>query len=71
MSAGQLAALIISFTPALNKKYSLNKILFIDDPVQTVDALILQVLPKYFVMISATGRFLINTRGYDINFHSL
>lgn len=39
MSAGQLAALIISFTLALNKKYSLNDILFIDDPVQTMDEL--------------------------------
>lgn len=37
MSAGQLSALIISFTLALNKKYSRNKVLFIDDPVQTMD----------------------------------
>ena len=37
MSSGQLSALIISFTLALNKKYSKNKILFIDDPVQTMD----------------------------------
>lgn len=37
MSAGQLSALIISFTLALNKKYSKNKLLFIDDPVQTMD----------------------------------
>ena len=37
MSTGQLSALIISFTLALNKKYSKNKILFIDDPVQTMD----------------------------------
>ncbi|NME66580.1 AAA family ATPase [Flammeovirga aprica] len=37
MSAGQLSALIISFTLALNKIYSRNKLLFIDDPVQTMD----------------------------------
>lgn len=37
MSSGQLSALIISFTLALNKKYSKNEILFIDDPVQTMD----------------------------------
>lgn len=37
MSSGQLSALIISFTLALNKKYSQNKLLFIDDPVQTMD----------------------------------
>lgn len=37
MSSGQLSALIISFTLALNKKYAKNKILFIDDPVQTMD----------------------------------
>lgn len=39
MSSGQIAALIISFTLALNKKYSINKMLFIDDPVQTLDEL--------------------------------
>lgn len=39
MSTGQLSALIISFTLALNKKYSQNKLLFIDDPVQTMDEL--------------------------------
>jgi DNA repair exonuclease SbcCD ATPase subunit len=39
MSSGQLASLIISFTLALNKKYSQNKILLIDDPIQTMDDL--------------------------------
>ena len=39
MSSGQLAALVISFTLALNKRYSRNKLLFIDDPVQTLDEL--------------------------------
>lgn len=39
MSTGQLSTLIISFTLALNKKYSKNKILLIDDPVQTLDDL--------------------------------
>jgi len=39
VSSGQLATLIISFTLALNKKYSQNKILFIDDPIQTLDEL--------------------------------
>lgn len=39
MSSGQLAALIISFTLALNKKYSQNKIILIDDPVQSMDEL--------------------------------
>ncbi|TAJ05451.1 hypothetical protein DMA11_23505 [Marinilabiliaceae bacterium JC017] len=39
LSSGQLSALIISFTLALNKKYSRNKVLFIDDPVQTMDEL--------------------------------
>ncbi|WP_417873607.1 AAA family ATPase [Xanthomarina gelatinilytica] len=37
MSNGQLAALVISFTLALNKKYSTNQLLFIDDPVQSMD----------------------------------
>lgn len=39
MSSGQLAALMISFTLALNKRYSKNKLLFIDDPIQTLDEL--------------------------------
>jgi exonuclease SbcC len=39
MSSGQLAALMISFTLALNKKYSKNMILFIDDPIQSMDEL--------------------------------
>lgn len=39
MSSGQLATLVIAFTLALNKRYSSNKILFIDDPIQTLDEL--------------------------------
>lgn len=39
MSSGQLSALIIAFTLALNKRYSQNELLFIDDPVQTLDDL--------------------------------
>ncbi|PBJ14364.1 AAA family ATPase [Flavobacterium sp. ACN6] len=39
MSSGQLSALIIAFTLALHKKYSKNKIVLIDDPVQTMDEL--------------------------------
>ena len=39
MSSGQLASLVISFTLALNKRYSKSKLLFIDDPVQTLDEL--------------------------------
>jgi exonuclease SbcC len=39
MSSGQISALIIAFTLTLNKKYSQNKVLFIDDPVQTLDEL--------------------------------
>lgn len=39
MSSGQLSALIIAFTLALHKKYSQNKIILIDDPVQTLDEL--------------------------------
>ncbi|WPQ66085.1 AAA family ATPase [Chitinophaga sancti] len=39
MSSGQLSALIISFTLALHKKYSQNRIILIDDPVQTMDEL--------------------------------
>ncbi|MBU2907481.1 AAA family ATPase [Arenibacter algicola] len=37
MSTGQLSSLILSFTLALNKKYSISKLLFIDDPVQSMD----------------------------------
>lgn len=37
MSTGQLSGLIIAFTMALNKMYSTSKLLFIDDPVQTMD----------------------------------
>ncbi|NIG54868.1 AAA family ATPase [Chitinophaga sp. Cy-1792] len=39
MSSGQLSALIIAFTLALHKKYSQNKMVLIDDPVQTMDEL--------------------------------
>lgn len=39
MSSGQLSSLIIAFTLALNKKYSKHLLLFIDDPVQTLDEL--------------------------------
>jgi exonuclease SbcC len=39
MSSGQLATLVIAFTLALNKRFSKNKLLFIDDPVQTLDEL--------------------------------
>lgn len=41
MSSGQLSAVVISFTLALNKIYSKNtfKCIFIDDPVQTMDEL--------------------------------
>ena len=39
MSSGQLAALVISFTLALNKRYSKSRLLFIDDPIQTLDEL--------------------------------
>jgi len=39
MSAGQLATLVIAFTLALNKRFSENKLLFIDDPIQTLDEL--------------------------------
>lgn len=39
MSSGQLSALIIAFTLALHKKYSQNKLVLIDDPVQTMDEL--------------------------------
>lgn len=37
MSTGQLSSLILAFTLALNKKYSKSKLLFIDDPVQSMD----------------------------------
>ncbi|MBL6448526.1 AAA family ATPase [Fulvivirga sp. 29W222] len=37
MSNGQLSALVIAFTLALNKKYSNSNLLFIDDPVQSMD----------------------------------
>jgi DNA repair protein SbcC/Rad50 len=39
MSSGQLAALVIAFTLALNKRYSKSLLLFIDDPIQTLDEL--------------------------------
>jgi len=39
MSSGQLAILILAFTLTLNKRYSQNKMLFVDDPVQTLDEL--------------------------------
>ncbi len=39
MSSGQLATLVIAFTLALNKRFCSNKLLFIDDPVQTLDEL--------------------------------
>lgn len=37
MSSGQLSALSIAFTLALNHKYAKNNLLLIDDPVQTMD----------------------------------
>ncbi len=37
MSSGQLSALSIAFTLALNHKYAQNNLLLIDDPVQTMD----------------------------------
>jgi exonuclease SbcC len=37
MSTGQLSALALSFTLALNKKYSTSKLLFVDDPIQAMD----------------------------------
>lgn len=37
MSSGQLAALVLSFKLALNKRYSKHGLLLIDDPVQTLD----------------------------------
>ncbi len=37
MSTGQLCALVLSFTLALNQKYSKAKLILIDDPVQSMD----------------------------------
>lgn len=37
MSSGQLSALSIAFTLALNHKYAQNSLMLIDDPVQTMD----------------------------------
>jgi DNA repair exonuclease SbcCD ATPase subunit len=37
MSSGQLSALVLSFTLALNKRYAKNSLLLVDDPVQTLD----------------------------------
>lgn len=37
MSSGQLSALVLSFTLALNKRYAKHSLLLIDDPVQTLD----------------------------------
>lgn len=37
MSSGQLVAVAIAFMLSLNKLYSTNKILAIDDPIQTID----------------------------------
>jgi len=37
MSTGQLSALALSFTLALNKKYSTSNLLLIDDPIQSMD----------------------------------
>lgn len=37
MSSGQLASLIISFTLTMNKIYSKEKLLLIDDPIQSMD----------------------------------
>ncbi len=37
MSSGQLAALVLSFTLALNQRYAKHSLLLIDDPVQTLD----------------------------------
>ncbi|MDH2295170.1 AAA family ATPase [Cobetia sp. 1AS1] len=37
MSSGQLSSLMMSFTLALNKRYSQNDLLLIDDPIQTLD----------------------------------
>jgi exonuclease SbcC len=37
LSSGQLSALVISFMLALNKVYATNNLIFIDDPVQSMD----------------------------------
>ncbi|MFD1009437.1 AAA family ATPase [Oceanisphaera ostreae] len=37
MSSGQLSALVLSFTLALNQRYAKHTLLLIDDPVQTLD----------------------------------
>lgn len=37
MSSGQLSALVLAFTLSLNKRYANHNLLFIDDPVQTLD----------------------------------
>jgi DNA repair exonuclease SbcCD ATPase subunit len=37
ISSGQLSALVLSFTLALNKWYAKNSLLLVDDPVQTLD----------------------------------
>jgi len=37
MSSGQLSALVLSFTLALNQRYAKNSLLLVDDPVQTLD----------------------------------
>ncbi|MGO2334072.1 AAA family ATPase [Providencia sp.] len=37
MSSGQLSALVLSFTLALNKRYAKHTLLLVDDPVQTLD----------------------------------
>ena len=37
LSSGQISALIIAFTLALNKFYAKYSFLAIDDPVQTID----------------------------------
>lgn len=37
MSSGQLSALVLSFTLALNQRYAKHSLLLIDDPAQTLD----------------------------------
>ncbi|WP_409245476.1 AAA family ATPase [Enterobacter asburiae] len=37
MSSGQLSALVLSFTLALNQRYAKHTLLLVDDPVQTLD----------------------------------
>ncbi|HAW3340205.1 TPA: purine NTPase [Escherichia coli] len=37
MSSGQLSALVLSFTLALNQRYAKHSLLLVDDPVQTLD----------------------------------